>query len=69
MMRSESEIRDRRDGCRLEQDAHLHPQNGVDAYNAAVLQGWLAALTWVVEEENPRDRTDEIREHLGVDGN
>ena len=63
-MRSESEVHDRLDGCQLELDAHLHPQNGVEPYRAAVLQGWVFALNWVLEREEPRERTDEIRAYL-----
>jgi hypothetical protein len=65
-MRSEFEVRDRRNGCRLERDAHLHPQNGIDGYRAARLEGWMAALSWVLEEGGINSRGDEIQEHLGV---
>jgi len=62
-MKDQTEIRDRYDGCMTELDAHLHPQ----AYNperAAVLQGWMFALAWVLEDDDPYDRSDEIMEEL-----
>lgn len=61
-MKSEREIEDRLDGCVVELDGHLHPQGGINEYDAAVVQGWIHALSWVIDRETPYDRSDEITE-------
>ena len=63
-VKNRREIRDRIDGCILELDANLHPHSGKNPYRAAVLQGWIFALAWAIGDENPYDRSNEIRELL-----
>jgi hypothetical protein len=60
-MKTKPEIEDRINGCVLELDGHLHPARGKSAYNAALLQGWIVALNWVLENGNNYDRSEEIR--------
>lgn len=62
-----TEIRDRLEGCRIELDAHLHPHGGYNPKRAATLQGWIFALSWVLDEPDPYDRTDAISELLETD--
>jgi len=66
-MRSESEVRERLDGCRIERDGHLHPQSGMNAYQAARLEGWMAVLSWTLEAGEINSRESEIREQLDLE--
>lgn len=60
--KSESQIRKRREHCALEVDTYLHPKSDSDPYDAAVAQGWILALTWVLGDEYDYGRGDEVRD-------
>jgi len=62
-MKSEAEIRERRDGCMVERDGNLHPQVD-DPVDAAFLQGMVDAFDWVLGNEMDYSRVEEIRERL-----
>lgn len=64
-MKNEREIHDRRDGCVNELQGNLHPQVS-NGYNAAILQGWVNALSWVLEMDS-YDREGDVKELLGVE--
>ena len=59
-MKTERDVHDRLDGCIVELDGHLHPHGEINHRRAAVLQGWVFALSWVLEQD-PYNRSDEIK--------
>lgn len=62
-MRTKQEIEDRLDGNILELDARLDGPYD-PGLSAVENQAWIQALSWVLEDDNPRDRRDEIKEAL-----